>query len=254
MLTSNASLTLGQAVPSLATSKDISRLTYRQLYIRKLFSGIKNFRYALFDPISGSMSEIARATAIHLFVDQADLVEWKAMCRYSTYLKSANYRIHAHQVVFSLLFLDESELSLHLHFRMSQKDWVIGEKEVVLSKVHILENGLKLAHPVHAFEYIYISHCMDQAPISEEVQSYFLGLSPETRQEIRKYFWYKYATSAESMEMFFQSVKDYRDKILHALGNHPKNKGLLRLKNVGTYTWDSLVDRLKGTRPLRISR
>ncbi|MEM6347076.1 MAG: hypothetical protein AAF927_24520 [Bacteroidota bacterium] len=196
----------------------LNRLTHRHLFLRSLVPAISFLDYGFLIPENASLSFLGDLSEISIVIKTAEVEDWHTAITASSFVNTHQIEKRNDQVTFKLIFQDASQLNLRLYTAFCYRGKAYQNIDLVLEKVLIHRDGIKIANICHSVEFHWLrSHELNRK-FSTDFRPLLLAQKPEKQVEAARYICHKYRLESHRLFHLLTHTPTYRKSIERRMG------------------------------------
>jgi hypothetical protein len=210
--------------------------TQREQLILDLFPRVKQLRYAFLNYHHASLTDIPPGAELELLIDRKEVESWKDILSASEGLQKLRYRETSFACYADLFLEDGGNLSLVLLYQAKERSYVFLPAKPVLTQVNRNAEGVWLASPEHALEYIMLRYFLRGTAVPEVYLIHFFQQNKVIQASVRRYFLNKYQLDVQ--EVRWDSPQKYQKKLWKMVVRNKANRSWKGVKLLLNYLVD----------------
>ena len=219
-----------------ASSRDrLNRLTHRHLFLRSLVPAISFLDYGFLVPENASLSLLGDLSEISIAISSDELEDWNTAITASSFVNNRQLVKRNNQTTFKLSFQDESQLNLHLITAFSYREKLYQNIDLVLEKVLIHRDGIKIANVCDTVEFHWLKSHEINRKFSTDFRPLLLGQAPEKQVEAARYICHKYRLESHRLFHLLTHTPTYRKSIDKRMGLHSNRQNTAFVSLAGLF-------------------
>ena len=218
---------------------------HRKEFIVNILDQMKDLDYALLKMEVAKLDDIAPHSDVDIYFPSKDLSFVETFV--SSYKNVSKYKVRrkTFMTTYFIYFEDLSFLSLDFihHFKRKYTEILTQEnkiKEIVRSK-----EGYKKAAIHWDFEYIFLFYLLNGSDIPERYIDYLLEHNEGEQKRVMSHLNSKYDMNFIHVNDL-RAIKEFRIKVDKLIKRNQKNSGLMYVKHIIAYVYDTLFNVKRG--------
>lgn len=205
-------------------SDRLNRLTHRHLFLRSLVPAIGFLDYGFLVPENASLSLLGDLSEISIAIKASEIEDWKTAITASSFVKEQRDAQKGGQTSLNLIFQDGSDLCLQLYTDFTYRGKPYMHIDMVLDKVLIHRDGIKIANICHAVEFHWIKSHEINRKFSTDFRPLLLGQATNKQVEAAEYLCHKYRLEPHRLFHLLTHTPTYRKAIDKRMGLNSDRK------------------------------
>lgn len=215
--------------------------TYRQTFIKRLFSELENKPYALMKNQGLALDDINEHSDIDLFIHPKEakgILHWIQSQGGVIKLRISK---KSYMTVVQLYFEDGSFLSIDFIHALKCRSWEYLTIDAVIQNANKNEEGVMIPQTHHDLEYIAVFYFINNAAIPEKYNAYLNQLYEGQQKSILHFLNHRLQLNLSRVEeLFIGDYRAYAKIIWKEVKERKENKGISRVINQFQYLIDTV--------------